>query len=63
MDYKKLFDQFPISDVHLADAIGISVKTLKRLRSGKHKPRSGMTQVRIMDYIYKLNETLSKFIK
>lgn len=62
MDYKELFSHFPKSDVQLAKAIGISAKTLKRLKTGTYKPNTFRTHNLIIAYLKKIHIIIWTFI-
>lgn len=62
MDYKALFSHLPKSDVQLAKDIGISAKTLKRLKTGTYKPKTFRTHNLILVYLRKLIITIEDFI-
>ena len=55
MDYKELFKLIPKSDVQLAKDIGISSKTLKRLKTGTYKPNTFRSHDLVLKYITKLH--------
>lgn len=63
MDYKLLFSFIPRSDEQLAKDIGISSKTIKRLRTGVYKPNTKRTHHLVMGYLYGLRKVIDMFIE
>lgn len=62
MDYKLLFSFIPKSDEQLGKDIGISSKTIKRLRTGTYKPNTKRTHHLVMGYLYGLRKIIDMFI-
>jgi len=63
MDYKLLFSFMPRSDEQLWKDIGISAKTIKRLRTGTYKPNTKRTHNLVMWYLYGLRKVIDIFIE
>jgi len=63
MDYKLLFSFIPKSDEQLGKDIGISAKTIKRLRTGTYKPNTKRTHHMIMGYLFGLRKIIDNFIQ
>lgn len=62
MDYKMLFTFIPRSDEQLAKDIGISSKTIKRLRTGTYKPNTKRTHHLVVGYLYSLRKVIDVFL-
>ena len=63
MDYKLLFSFIPKSDEQLGKDIGISSKTIKRLRTGTYKPNTKRTHHLVMGYLYGLRKLIDAYIE
>jgi len=63
MDYKLLFTFIPRSDEQLGKDIGISAKTIKRLRTGTYKPNTKRTHHLVMGYLYSLRKVIDSYIE
>lgn len=63
MDYKLLFSFIPKSDEQLGKDIGISSKTIKRLRTGTYKPSTKRTHHLVMWYLYGLRKVIDSYIQ
>ena len=63
MDYKLLFSFIPKSDEQLGKDIGISAKTIKRLRTGTYKPNTKRTHHLVMGYLYGLRKLIDAYIE
>jgi hypothetical protein len=63
MDYKLLFSFMPKSDEQLWKDIGISAKTIKRLRTGTYKPNTKRTHHLVMWYLYGLRKIIDSYIE
>ena len=63
MDYKLLFSFIPKSDEQLGKDIGISAKTIKRLRTGTYKPNTKRTHHLVMGYLYGLRKIIDSYIE
>jgi hypothetical protein len=63
MDYKLLFSFIPKSDEQLGKDIGISAKTIKRLRTGTYKPKTKRTHHLVMGYLYGLRKVIDSYIQ
>lgn len=63
MDYKLLFSFIPKSDEQLGKDIGISAKTIKRLRTGTYKPNTKRTHHLVMGYLYGLRKVIDSYLE
>jgi hypothetical protein len=63
MDYKLLFSFIPKSDEQLGKDIGISAKTIKRLRTGTYKPNTKRTHHLVMGYLYGLRKIIDSYLE